>query len=205
VEQTKFFRKERPFQLVLSAKGNPAFVQRQRDRLAAIATASGLWNPGPQKKLPPMEQMAIKLGMREEYDYFYRVTSDVVHFNPRIALRSGWGPDPKRSQFSMVNFARYYLGFCQVYSVMLFTMMARAFAKELTLSKAFREGITKLEKDLDGEMRWPEAVTFEEMNQKPPSVILAAEVRMMWEDPNQRRKWKREVAKVAGDAAAKTS
>ena len=196
VEQTKFFRKERPFQQVISATSDPAFVQKQRDRLAAVATASGLWNPGAQKKLPPIEQMAIKLGMREEYDYFYRVTSDVVHFNPRIALRSGWGPDPERCQFTMANFARYYLRFCQVYSVMLFAMMARAFAKELTLSKVFREGLTKLEKDLDGEIRWPEAVTFEEMNREPPGVILATLARVMWDDPSQRRKLKREMVKA---------
>jgi Family of unknown function (DUF5677) len=205
MEQTKFFQKERPFQQVISHSGDGSFVEKKKDRLTDIATATGLWNPGKQKKLPPMQQMAIKLGMREEYDYFYRVTSDVVHFNPRISLRSGWGPDPKRGKFNTANFARYYLGFCQVYSVMLFTMMARAFARDLSLSKEFREGLAKLEKDLDKEMRWPEAVTFEEMNQKPPSIILTTLARVMWDDPAQRRKWKREMARAAVKAAAPTT
>jgi hypothetical protein len=200
LEQTKFFRKERPFQDVIRLTGDPAQIDALKERRAEIGRTSGLWNPGKDKKVPPMEQMAIKLGMREMYDYFYRVTSDVVHFNPRISLRSGWGDDPKRGKFSAANFARYYLGFCQTYSVMLFTMMARTFAVELTLSKEFRAGLTALEETIDNELRWPEAVTFEEMNRKPPSIILVTLARVMWDDPKERRKWKRVLSK-AGKAS----
>ena len=133
VEQTKFFRKQRPFQEVIRFRGDPAQIEALKERRAEIGRSSGLWNPGKDRKLPPMAQMAIKLGMREMYDYFYRVTSDVVHFNPRISLRSGWGDDPRRGKFSTANFARYYLRFCQIYSLMLFTMMARAFCQRLAL------------------------------------------------------------------------
>lgn len=188
VEQTKFFRKERPFQPVLTAKEGAAFVDAQRARLYQIGTTSGLWKT--EKKLLPIEQMAIKLGMREIYDYFYRVTSDVVHFNPSISLRSGWGDDPKRGKFSMANFAKYYAEFCQVYSVLLFTMLARAFAVDLGLSKPFRAGLRAIEKELDDVLRWPEAVTFEEMNQKPPGILIRLLAKVAHKNKSVRRNLK---------------
>lgn len=169
VEQTKFFRKKRPFQPVLTAVEDTAFLDTQRARLHQIGTTSGLWKT--EKKMPPIEQMAIKPGMRETYAYFYRATSDVVHFNPRISLRSGWGENPERGEFNMANFAKYYAEFCQVYSVLLFTMLARAFAKDLKLSKPFRTRLTLIEKELGGVLRWPEVVTFEEMNKRPPGFM----------------------------------
>ena len=187
VEQTKFFRKKRPFQLVLTAQEeDEALVAALRARLYEIGTTSGLWKT--DKKLLPIEQMAIKLGMREMYDYFYRVTSDVVHFNPRISLRSGWGDDPKRGKFSMENFAKYYAEFCQVYSVLLFTMLARAFAVDLSLSKPFRAGLSAIETALDEVLRWPEAVTFEEMNQRPPGFLMRLVAKVAHEKKSVRRK-----------------
>jgi hypothetical protein len=194
LEQTKFFGKERPFQPVLSGKENNSFVRAQRARLHQIGATSGLWET--KNRLPPVEQMASMLKMKEMYDYFYRVTSDVVHFNPRISLRHGWGSDPKRGKFSTANFALYYLKFCQIYSVLLFTRLARTFAVDLNLSKSFRAGLTATKKTLESEMCWPEAVTFDEMNQKPPSIILALLARVMWDDPKERRKWKRGMAKA---------
>ena len=61
-----------------------------------------------------------------------------------------------------------------------------------------------METDLDSEMRWPEAVTFEEMNQKPPSMILVTLARVMWDDPKERRKWKRALAKAEKAERAKS-
>lgn len=145
VEQTKSFEKERPFQQVISANENTAVVDRPRARLYQIGMTSGLWKT--EKKMLPTEQMAIKLKMKEMYDYFYQVTSNVVHFNPRILLRSGWGSDPERGQFSMTNFAIYYLRFCQIYSVLLFATMVRVFAVDLTFSQKFKEGLTAIEKE----------------------------------------------------------
>jgi Family of unknown function (DUF5677) len=198
VEQTKFFEKQRPFQQVISANENSDFVAKQRTRLYQIGTSSGLWKT--EKKMLPIEQMAIKLKMKEMYDYFYRVTSDVVHFNPRILLRSGWGSDPKRGQFSMGHFSIYYLRFCQVYSVLLFAMMARAFAVDLSLSKEFKTALTAIEKDIDGILRWPEAVTYEEMNKKPPSEILAVLAKVMYDDPEGRKKFQQAARKKRGKA-----
>lgn len=195
VEQSKFFQKQRPFQSVLSGQMGSQWVDAQKARLDQIGSSSGLWNT--KKKLLPIEQMAIKLKMKEMYDYFYRVTSDVVHFNPRISMRNGWGLDPKRGKFSTKNYARHYLRFCQVYSVLLFIMFARRFAVDLRLSKSFRTALGAIEAENDVEMRWPEAITFEEMNLKPPSAIWGAIARVLWDDPDERRKWKRAMAKTA--------
>ena len=195
VGQSKFFIKERPFQVVLSGSEDKAHLEGLQARLSSIGTSSGLWNTG--KKLPPIEQMAIKLNMRPMYDYFYRATSDVVHFSPRIALRSGWGADPRRGRFSTKNFTPYYLLFCQTYSVWLFAKMARAFAADLALSRHFRDKLTSVEKELNEQGRWPEAVTYEEMNKRPPNMIMGAILRVMWDDPEGRRMLRRRIAKEA--------
>ena len=187
--QTEFFLKERPFQLVMQGLEDEEHIRNLQERLHAIGQRSGLWNT--EKKLLPIEQMAIKLQMKPTYDYFYRVTSDVVHFNPGIALRSGWsqnGDPPTKGSFSTKNFTRYYLAFCQVYGTWLFIKIARAFAKDLTLSKPFRNILTSVEKQLNELARWPEAVTFEEMNRKPPNIVERVVMRVMWDDPTGRRR-----------------
>jgi hypothetical protein len=188
-EQTKFFSKERPFQLVLSGGEAPAHVASLQARLYAIGQRSGLWST--ERKLLPIEQMAIKLKMRAVYDYFYRLTSDVVHFNPGIALRSGWGKPaqpPTKGSFSTKNFTRYYLAFCQIYGTWLFVKIARAFAADLTLTKHFRDGLSRIEEELNEIVRWPEAVTYEEMNREPPNMIVSALMRVMWDTPDGRKK-----------------
>lgn len=191
-EQRRFFQKKRPYQQVVGPRRNPAHIEQLKDRLVEIATTSGLWNPGTRKKLPPVEQMASKVGMKEEYDYVYRIASDVVHFNPRVALRNGWGDEPNRGRFDTTNFSGYYLGFSQIYSVLLFVMLARKFAVDLRLSKDFRSALSQMDNSLANELRWPEAVTFEELNLKPPSPALAILARVMWDNPKGRRAFKKD-------------
>jgi hypothetical protein len=164
-EQIAFFKKERRSQQVFQPYWNLQVISKKQDRLVEIAKGTRLWKPHPKKKnLPNIAEMAQKLGMTEVYNFLFRVTSDVVHFNPRISLRNGWGPDPSNGKFSTDNFAKYYLEFCQVYSVSLFTMFARAFAADLSLTTGFQATVTELENDLQNLPVWPPALTSEEMN-----------------------------------------
>lgn len=179
-EQAKFFDIVRPFQPVIKGGTDAAAITRQKTRIDNIAKASGLWTP--QKgKLPSVEQMADKVAMRSIYDYFYRISSDVVHFNPRIALRSGWGDDPRKGTFSTKNFCRYYLFYSQIYSVFLFIQLCRAFQQDLALSRSFLKTLDTLDRELGDILRWPEAITFEELNKEEPSWWLRAALKFAHE------------------------
>jgi hypothetical protein len=189
LEQRTFFKKYRPFQPVLGFKLDLAALNAQRDRLTTIGLLSGLWNT--ERKLPPVEQMAIKVKLREVYNFIYSITSETVHFSPRIALRHGWGNNPYDVTMSMKNFCRYYLFFSQVYSVFLFVLFCRKLRRQLGLTSAFMARIKELRHVLDGQIRWPEAMTYEEMNQEEPNIILRSALQIAHEGKLAKRRMKR--------------
>ena len=150
-KQLKFFQNRRPFQPVFS--GQPK---------SALPTAS----------LPPTRNMAVEVGLDDLYDFMYAITSDVVHFNPRVIIRNAWGNTTERFQHSVGNFDTYYADFCQTYSLFFLCEFVRAFAVELSFSGEYLKSIGKLEEWLTEKLRWPEAVTFEEMNIHGPTEVL---------------------------------
>ena len=114
-----------------------------------------------------------------------------MHFSSRILLRSGWGPSPRQGAFGTKNFSRYYLNFTQLYSVYLFALMCRTFRRELALGPAFMVTLKHLRHSLDEQLRWPEAVTYEEMNQQGPDSLLRAFFQAFHEQktrPEERRR-----------------
>ena len=147
-KQTKFFRKHRPFQPVFGGTLN-----------------------SPQKVvgLPSMKDMAEKTKLSDLYDFLYAVSSDNVHFNPRIIIRNAWGDGRKTFMHSTKNFQDYYINLCAVYGVYLFCRFIEFFQKELRLSSAVASEVERLSIAIDGKLRWPEAVTFEEMNKGGPT------------------------------------
>jgi hypothetical protein len=198
-KQAEFFKKRRPFQPVLQFGDDPSRLVKHKNRLTAIGNASQLWKT--EGKLPPIEQMAIKVNLRWLYDFIYSATSEVVHFNPRIALRSGWGPCPlpahhpgehfpRSGVFSTKNFCRYYLDFNSTYGLFMFLLFALSFRKDLALSDSFIGRIKKMQTLLDDELRWPEALTYEEMNQQDPGLILRAALRVMHEERREKKRGK---------------
>lgn len=87
-KQTAFFRKNRPFQPVLTSSFDAATLQGARDKLTAIGQTSRLWNT--QRRLPPVEQMANQVNLKPFYDFIYAMTSEIVHFSAhRAAQRLG--------------------------------------------------------------------------------------------------------------------
>jgi hypothetical protein len=169
-KQAQFFRKNRPFQPVLTGLLDPAKLSDAKDRLTVIGQQSSFWNTS--RKLPPIEQMARRVRLKSFYDFIYAVTSEVVHFSVRIAFRSGWGRLPMKARFSAKNFCGYYLEFSQFYSAYLLAKFCHAFRKDLRFSDDFIEVIEEMENGLHDRLRWPEAVTFEEMNQQNPNELL---------------------------------
>lgn len=174
--QQKFFEMERPFQPVLRTETDAAKASSRQTRLTEIGISSGLWST--KGKLPPVDQMAHRLGIGPLYEYFYRTTSEVVHFNPRISLRHGWGETATKVTFSTNNFNRYYLNYGHTYSVFLFIEFYKNFRDELAFTKHFESIMKDLAQNLEDEDRWPEAVTYEEMNYPEPGALFRTLLRI---------------------------
>ena len=66
-KQAAFFRKNRPFQPVLSRFFDPGNLAGAKDRLTIIGQHSKLWKT--ERKLPPVSQMADKVMLKQFYDF----------------------------------------------------------------------------------------------------------------------------------------
>ena len=175
-KQTHFFRKSRPFQPVLTKSFDAAELDKAKDRLTAIGQSSNLWHTA--RKLPPIEQMANTVKLKLFYDFIYRMTSRFVHFNVGVAVRTGWGGSPKAITFSSTNFCRYYLELNQIYGLYIFVTFCRTFRKDLALPDSFMKNVAAINSIIDNRLRWPEAVTFEELNQPNPNQLMRIVMRV---------------------------
>jgi len=174
--QTKFFKTNRLFQDVLPITPN------QRRRLKRLgAKAVRLWqrhgfnNVSSYTFSPSTRSLARQANLLPLYDYLYHAASEFVHFNPRELLRSGWG-DMKGGQmlevrFSSENFSLYYREFAVVYGSYLLCLFVKLLARNLRIPKDVLRIVERIDAVLMAIMRWPELVTYEEMNVRPPGVI----------------------------------
>lgn len=169
-KQTKFFEKERPWQPVMNYPNAEVLKQQHERELMSIRDAEELWSKN--RVFPSVYSMAQRVGLSEVYDFIYNITSDIVHFNPRILLRMGWGDDPRDVQFTTNNFSGYYLRMCQTYGILLLLYEHRIF--DLPFAAKSVEIFSQLQQDLENDMRWVESVTYEEMNLKPPDELEAS-------------------------------
>lgn len=165
--QEDFFRRFRPFQPILPAAS--LSVQRHRDELRAFWRSNG-W-PNLNKDVPPIRQLAEKTDsgvLHVVYDFIYRLSSGIVHFNPQVLLRSGWGSTPQEATFSSRNMGGYYLEFSRVYGCYLLCLYFELFSRFLRPSQEDKVYVTSLREHVLAIFRWPEMITFEEMNQSVP-------------------------------------
>jgi len=161
-KQGEFFKRNHPYQPVLTSTFEPAAIDKAKNLLNEVGTRTAHWRT--QNKLPPIEQMALKVGLSELYEYLYAATSEIVHFNVRIALRSGWGSGKNEFTFSPSNFAVFYGQFSRVYAAYIWFSFCRTFRSALRLSPDFMHTVDAVELAIESIIRWPELVTFEEMN-----------------------------------------
>jgi hypothetical protein len=169
--QSAFFQEARPWQPVLQPPSG--LLDTGEQELRRLSTSLG-WTG--RQAWPSVWFMAKATSLTSLYSYLYSATSRWVHFSPQILMRMGWGgsaekPDEHtRWHFTTKNFSRYYAEFNRVYSAYLFLRLLRGPARHLHDSRS-EALLDTLEGDLSEVIRWPELVTFEEMNLKGPSQL----------------------------------
>jgi len=192
--QVEFFGKARPWQSVVGpAKGRgDAEIAELRNLTRRLG-----WNG--KSAWPSVWHMARACGLEELYRYLYSATSKWVHFSPHVLLRMGWGPNPFSTasvwEFTTKHFAQYYKEFNRTYSVYLLLELLQR-VPDFPWTVAARKGVEAIKKDLDEVLRWPELVTFEELNKRPPSSFFQL-LRRVAHDHDQ--------TKVLGDRHVSTS
>jgi hypothetical protein len=130
---------------------------------------------------PSVHYMSKQTGLLELYNYLYHATSTFVHFSPNNLLRMGWGDLPD-IQFSAANFKNYYRDFCLFYSVLLLGKLCEWQEANGFLPGFDTRHISTLNDILQRAQRWPELVTFEEMN------IGAFSKNIIYKSPNRAKK-----------------
>ena len=127
--------------------------------------------------MPPIRELAEKSdpGMLEViYDYIYRLTSGEVHSGPLSLLRLGWGetqsPEeiPTKATFGTKMLGPYYLAIIQIYGIFLLCLWFELFEDQLDVTREDLTSVSALREYLLSKDRWPEMVTFEEMNKPVP-------------------------------------
>jgi hypothetical protein len=177
-KQAEFFKRNHPYQPVIEATFSPDQIKKVKDILNEVGTRTGFWHT--RNKLPPIEQMAVNVGLSELYEYLYAATSEIVHFNVRIALRSGWGSGTDEFSFSPSNFAEFYEQFGRIYAAYVWFCFCRVFRSALRLSPEFMHVVDSVELAIESVNRWPELVTYEEMNiPQNDNIILRAALAVM--------------------------
>lgn len=164
--QAEFFRVARPDQPILSSEVD---LRPLRDEMRSIWQRNG-WPNLKNEWMPPIRQMAEKYHvdlLSTLYEFMYRLTSGMVHFNSQALLRSGWGTPPT-FHFSPRNFDIYYRNYARIYGMLLFCLYFELFEDELAVDPKVIAIVSWIKEALLMEPRWPEAVTFEEMNQPFP-------------------------------------
>lgn len=195
-KQDLFFRRNRPFQPIIAPAFSPGQVTGAKRRLDEIGTRTGLWST--KGKLPPIEQMAAAAHLSELYEYLYAATSECVHFNVRVSLRFGWG-DPATGLFSFspANFAEFYSEFTRVYAAYVWVEFCRAFRSSLGLSEELMDAAGEIELSLESVRRWPELVTFEEMNvPQNRNIVLQGLLEMLRSDRVERLRKRRDAERA---------
>ena len=167
--QNAFFETFRPFQLVLPPTN--ADKKEITERIRSFWLKNG-WSSLHNRVTPPIRQIAQKSdsGLLEVvYDFIYRLTSDAVHFSPQILLRSGWGNLPTDVTFSSSHMGPYYVAVNRVYGGYLLCLYFEFFSEFLEPDQKEENAVAELRKYLLEIPRWPEMITFEELNVSDPT------------------------------------
>lgn len=167
--QSAFFDRVRPDQPILSPPSNPD----SRIDVAATAVRTIWARYGwtlTKSTMPRVRQIAERQGasvLATLYDYLYSLSSGMVHFRPGVLLRLGWGTQTDFT-FGVRQFHVYDRAVIETYSVYLLCLYFEVLGRVIRSSQETQETVANLREFLLSQERWPELVTFEEMNVKPP-------------------------------------
>ncbi len=165
--QKKFFDDNNPMQPVLGNSSHTQALETTENQIREFWKSTNQFN----EKAPTVLQLAKKVGLKSTYEFIYFAASNFVHFNPIALFRTGWGPERGPFTFSIRNMNGYYRSFSSFYGAVLFIGFKASFSEEYFNDSLDAEVDELIE--LVGHMhRWPEVITFEEMNQKTPFYLL---------------------------------
>ena len=118
--------------------------------------------------------LAEASNLLELYDFVWNLGSRLVHFNPNVLLRMGWGDMSEDGAwtftFGPAHFNSYYGAVVMGYSTLLPAEFIDRLGGDLELPALFSESSNVIRADLR-ELRLPELVTYEEMNREPPNAV----------------------------------
>jgi hypothetical protein len=176
LKQWDFFQKYRPFQPVIN-KGY-SFDDARTD-VQNIWRENGWPNFEVKAKsnIPSTIQLAQKLApgiLDLLYEFIYRLSSSTVHFSPQTLLRMNWGNVDSENNLSgtisINHMANYHKAFCRIYGALLFSFYFEFFPEEVGSTATEGAIVIEIRKNLLSEPRWPEMITFEEMNLPVPEL-----------------------------------
>lgn len=181
IDQANFFHKVRPFQNVVSSTATKDKLRdlenEARQILKKYKCQNRKGNILPNTRILSEKQNLDLL--TTVYDFLFRLTSRMVHFNPSTLMAMGWGDTKDEMKFSTINFKGYYYSMVSIYGLYLFCLYFELFKENLKAPKEVKNNITILRRKLLMLPRWPEMVTFEEMNQSSPKNDLNQIVHQM--------------------------
>jgi Family of unknown function (DUF5677) len=162
IAQWNFFKDNHPAQRLYYKDSFEQETQQVRADLRKLMKGHPVRK---RASMPSVYYMADKVGMLPFYRYIYHATSQFVHFSPRLLLRMGWD-GPPRFTIATANFGDYYHHFSVFYGTFLLTAIFEWLCS--TNSPAITDRnppvLILLRNFLHDTSRWPELVTFEEMN-----------------------------------------
>ena len=181
--QTRFFSKNNSVQPTLGglqdSKDQSSQILKKKNYLKSLWQKQNLG----RVESPNLRALSSKVGLKSTYYYVYHMSSNFVHFNPSHLLRLGWGPNEGPFSFSINHFSGYYSNVSRFLGAILFLGFCCLFSDKFnnSFSEFFDRFITE---KLESGIRWPEIITYEEMNIELPNVIMqAANSMIRREDP----------------------
>lgn len=187
--QDRFFKEIHIHQPVLRIEDVVNRISALESEIQQIWTRHG-WNLT-RGSMPQIRQIAERQGqpvLASLYDYLYRSTSAAVHFNVQSLLRSGWGPSKVEFTFSTKNFSPYFRSYARVYGAFLFCVYFEFFGRFLRPGSVVTHRVAEIRKELLLAPRWPEMVTFEEMNIEPPKTNIILETLLAVVESEKRKR-----------------
>lgn len=165
--QHDFFSAFRPFQPVIRLQ-DEADVQETNERVKSFwKTHIGLERPSTRRIAEKCGQELLAI----IYDFIYRLTSATVHFDLNWAMKLGWGDLESGSfEFDTKHFETYFSAINCIYGAYLLCIFFELFRSHIKMDNAANDVIERVRKLIIEESRWPELVTFEEMNIQVPKL-----------------------------------
>lgn len=166
--QKQFFEANNPFQFVVGSGQSidqaKHAVEIAKNRIQTFWKSKG----SAKKNGPNIRDMAEAVQLRITYEYIYFAASNFVHFNPHALMRTGWGPEGGPFAFSVGNFGGCYRDLAAFYGAIVYIGFASTFGFLFPEQNEFDQEVGEIEDILVKTPRWPELVTFEELNLPVP-------------------------------------